>query len=236
MKLLRNIKTECMKRFVFLCIATLALSSCKFFSGIFTPGQGKSGTVNKRWNITDEAGKEKSPDSVVVTGAQYIPLFGRNEKGVNPDIEGSWELTSMEGLVVRGDVIERFKTIEASKYKVSNNTDSVIYSEGGAKITPKQRDNYHIPERPSINFYGANETFSGFSGCNRYSGRYEMPDSNSITLKNATPSTKMVCIGDYDENQFIENLHKVNKFKGSDEKLELMQGDSVILTFGRKKQ
>ena len=224
-------KTDCMKRFVFLCIITIIFSNCSIIHPKYERGKSMDS-----WGRTDLPGNEKGPDSVVITGAQYIPLYGKSEAGINPDLEGTWEMESMEGQVVKGDVIERFKSLEASKYRVSTNLDSIItYTESGASITPKQKDNFHIPERPSINFYGANETFSGFTGCNRFSGRYEIADSNTLTLKNATPSTKMVCIGDYDEDKYIENLHKISKFKGTDEKLELLEGDKVILTFRRKK-
>lgn len=221
-----------MKRLIFTCLISIIFSNCS----IFHLGGEKSKTAEKRWNVTDQVGKEKGPDSVFVTGAQFIPLYGKSETGINPNIEGTWVLESMEGLVVKGDVVERFKLIEASKYKTTNLADTAItYSEAGAKITPKQKDNYHIPEKPSISFYGANETFSGFTGCNRFSGRFEMSDSNSISLKNATPSTKMVCLGDYDEDKYIENLHKINKFETTDETLKLMEGGKAILTFSRKK-
>ncbi len=59
-------------------------------------------------------------------------------------------------------------------------------------------------------------------------------DSTSLELKTANPSTKMVCLGDWDETVFINALHRVNKYKGNESTLELMEGSNTIMTFRRK--
>ena len=238
-----------MRTVFFLLIATI-------FSNCQTPktSDGNSGTLSKRYNRLYKE-KAKTSDSIAISGAQYIPLYGKRESGVSPDIQGLWVLETMDGVAVKGDDGKKLDSIAAAKKTAQSRKDSITYSRNSngvqqvitevvldqdgntkPKITPPQGSNYHIPEKPTISFYGSNETFSGFTGCNRFSGRYEMPDSNSLSLKAATPSTKMVCLGDYDENKFIDYLHRVTKFKGTDERLELMDGDKVIMTFTRKSE
>lgn len=221
-----------MKRFMFLCFAILLFTNCE----TLFHSEGKSKTVSKRLSTTDNPEKEKAPDSVVITGAQFIPIYGKSENGVKPDLEGKWILESMNGLTISGNVVKKLDSIAASKIKIPPGRNDITIKQEGAQITPAQGSSYHIPERPTISFFGSNETFSGFTGCNRYSGRYEVADSNTIILKNAAASTKMVCIGDYDEDVYLSNLHRVNKFKGTDDKLELLEGDNVILTFTKEKE
>jgi heat shock protein HslJ len=105
----------------------------------------------------------------------------------------------------------------------------------GNKITPPQsaNPNIHVPEKPSLRFYGANETFSGFTGCNKISGMYTMK-GNSISFHNAAASTKMACIGEYDENEFLSKLRRVNTFRSTSGQLELLEGDNVLLVFSKK--
>ena len=227
-----------MTRFLFLFLLALSFSQCKTFFHSGSKDDGKYNTVKKRVNGFDDfaSDKAKSADTFAPVGPRYIPLFGKREAGINPEIAGAWELESLDGYTPKGDVIKKLDSIAASKLKLKDSKGEDIVYNTDPKLTPGQGSSYHIPEKPCISFYGANETFSGFSGCNRYSGRYEMSDSNSITLKSAAASTRMVCIGDYDENPFLEALHKVSKFRSTDEQLELMDGDKVILTFTRKKE
>lgn len=101
------------------------------------------------------------------------------------------------------------------------------------RITPPQGSVYHIPQKPGISFYGSNETFSGYTGCNRFAGRYALVGDSAIDLKNATASTKMVCLGDYDEDEYLNTLRKATAYKATDGKLQLLSGNDVILIFHR---
>jgi heat shock protein HslJ len=101
----------------------------------------------------------------------------------------------------------------------------------GKKITPAQSGNYHIPQKPYLSFYGSNETFSGFSGCNKLSGRYKMMGQKNINLEKAALSTRMACIGDYDENLFINSLHEINAYNIENNQLRFLKGGTVILVF-----
>jgi heat shock protein HslJ len=101
------------------------------------------------------------------------------------------------------------------------------------KITPPQGQTLHIPAPPSLSFYGSNETFSGFTGCNKISGRFSV-QGNKINFQHSGPSTRMVCIGDYDEQAFLSTLKRVNSFRTQNGQLELLEGDNALLVFTRK--
>jgi heat shock protein HslJ len=179
-------------------------------------------------------------------------MYGKSEAGVRPDLEGTWVLESLEGYTSKGDARQKLEDLANAKTAAASRNDTITTTttKNGVtttsreinlertndlpKITPPQGSNYHIPERPTISFFGSNETFSGFTGCNKYSGRYVQQDSTSLELKTASPSTKMVCLGDWDEAAFIAALHRVTKFKGTESTLELMEGGNTIMTFRRK--
>lgn len=195
-----------------------------------------------------------STDTVVITGTQYIPIEGRSETGTLADLEGAWELDSLNGTLVPGKSAINVEVLtptvpEGGEWRhdsttttqtvngVTHTTTTVLIDKMGTpgnKITPPQGSNYHIPAKPSISFFGANETFSGFTGCNRFSGRYAVAGKDSISLQSAAASTKMVCLGDYDEDAFLNTLRRVNTFKAENGKLELLEGDKVILVFSKK--
>lgn len=214
-------------------------------------GGGKS-TASKRFVHT---GKSTEADSVVVTGTQYIPVLGKNEAGVRADLQGTWVLQTMNGAAVGGMTstatlketyqandkvkagdMKRDTVVTKTKDGVTRTETSMVYMDDnrGNKITPPQGANYHIPEKPSLSFYGSNQTFSGFTGCNKISGRYTIGGANSISFSNASPSTKMVCIGDYDEETYLNTLRRVNSFKADNGQLQLMEGSKVLLVFGKK--
>jgi heat shock protein HslJ len=220
-----------MRSILLLVVIALLFSYCgsshKSGSATTKSRKGRSGSSDN-----------KAADSVVVTGSQFIPIYGRSETGVQPDLEGSWELESMEGYKWEVDVIKKLDSIAAAKM-INEKTNQIRYSDDTAKevrITPPQGSSYHIPQKPTISFYGLNETFSGFTGCNKYSGRYSMPDSTTLNLKAAMPSTKMVCLVEPVEKVFLDNIRSVNTFKGTSVRLELMSGDKVIMVFRRKSE
>jgi heat shock protein HslJ len=194
-----------------------------------------------------------SSESVVITGTQYLPIEGRSEFGTRHDLEGSWELDSLNGNLVPGKSslniepqpslpenkeLRRDSTTTTTKTNNVTHSTTTVFIEktgpAGNKITPPQGSNYHIPARPSINFFGANETFSGFTGCNKFSGRYSISGKDTISLQSAAASTKMVCIGDYDEVTFLNTLRRANSYRAVNGRLELLNGNEVLLVFNRK--
>ena len=131
----------------------------------------------------------------------------------------------------KGDTVIRSEVINGV-----TTTETIIKrpSDQGKKITPAQSGNYHIPQKPYLSFYGSNETFSGFSGCNKLSGRYKIVGQKNINFEKAALSTRMSCLGDDDENLFINSLHEVNGFNLENGQLQFLKGSKVILVFMKK--
>lgn len=216
----------------------------------------QTNSTPRRLNLPDNftSSDTLSSDTIVITGTEYIPLEGRSETGTRVDLEGAWELDSLNGALVPGksainvDITTpnipeggewRHDSTTTTKVVngVTHTTTTVLVDRMvtlGNKITPPQGPNYHIPAKPAISFYGANETFSGFTGCNRFSGRYSVAGKDTINLQSAAASTKMVCIGDYDENAFLSTLKRVNSFKAVNGHLQLLSGNQVVLVFSKK--
>lgn len=193
-------------------------------------------------------------DTVTVDGTEYIPLLGRSENGVWPNLEGTWILQTMNGIkiattsnidtgflnkrVTPGTEFNRDSVTTTEVVDgVSRSTTTINFDRMGnpiKRITPPQGSTYHIPQQPSISFFGSNETFSGFTGCNKFSGRYSVKKPDLIDLRNASSSTKMVCIGEYDEDAYLNTLHQVSTFISLNGQLQMMQGDKVVLVFTKK--
>lgn len=245
-----------MKKILLILPAAALLTYCSTFKSNHGAKTSTPGTASHRLNLPDntKAIDTLSTDTVIITGTQYMPIEGRSETGTPVDLEGAWELVSMngapipgrsninvdittkkipEGTEIRHDSTTSTQTING----VTHTTTTVLVDRmgtSGNKITPPQGANYHVPAKPSINFYGSNETFSGFTGCNRFSGRYALTGKDTISLQSAAASTKMVCIGDYDEDAFLNTLKRVNSFKAENNQLELKEGNNVLLVFSKK--
>lgn len=213
----------------------------------------ESGTAAKRWNMPETGSVSTyGADTLIVRQSSYIPIEGRTLAA--PDLEGTWELESINGkwLTARSNLkpeviakavhdAARAKSgsetvVDTIRMKdgIKTSTSTIIWErDSSAKITPPQGGNYHIPEKPSLRFYGLNETFSGFTGCNKISGRYNTSDTSGISFNNATPSTKMVCMGDYDEGSFVKAINRVNNYKVTKNQLQLLDGNEVVLILNR---
>ena len=178
----------------------------------------------------------------------YIPVEGHSKTGLPKELQGSWILISgikksvpavdltnkklIPGTETRRDSATTTTTING----VTHTTTEVEIQRIATtekQITPLQKSKMHQAEKPGISFYGLNETFSGFTGCNKYSGRYSI-HGNRITLRGASASTKMVCLGEYDEKDFLSTLKSVNAYRSNNGKLELLNGSQVLLVFARK--
>lgn len=234
---------------IFILIPIAVLLSC---CGTTQSSNSGKRTASKRFV---HSGNNSEADSIIITGTQYIPVLGKSEAGVRPDIMGMWVLQSMPGSVTtintnKNIVSETAQAMEVAKRNgekrdslvtktkdgLTRTETTIVYMNDnrGNKITPPQSANHHLPEKPSLNFYGSNETFSGFTGCNKISGRYSITGTNAISFKNAAASTKMMCIGDYDENAYLATLQRVDSYKVLNGQLQLMEGDKVLLVFSKK--
>lgn len=71
-------------------------------------------------------------------------------------------------------------------------------------------------------FIRLNEDFSvnGNSSCNRFNGKYELPEGNKIRFS-PFAMTKMACIGNSIENEFMQVIEKTSSYSVSSNKLIL---------------
>ena len=86
--------------------------------------------------------------------------------------------------------------------------------------------------KPQIEFSGTDNKVFGSTGCNRFNTTYVVEDS-LMTFDQNILLTKMAC-PDYDENLFINNLLKVNKYKKNKNELQLFQNENPIMTFTKR--
>lgn len=82
----------------------------------------------------------------------------------------------------------------------------------------------------TLNLDEAQKKVSGFAGCNRFFGGYEL---NQSTLKfGNTGSTKMFCQDKSEiEGKYFKALGEVQSFKSESGKLFLLAGEKIILEF-----
>jgi heat shock protein HslJ len=206
-----------------------------------TPKPNRTGSGSNAMQTNKNTGSEE----VKVVGTEYISVEGKNEFGIRGGLKGNWILESAPGgslannkagippIETKNDTVTRTETVNG----VTTTSSTVQMTKPqDARITPAQSSNpnMHVPEKPSLRFFGSNETFSGFTGCNKLSGRYTQMGNNGLSFSKANPSTKMVCIGDYDEEAFVGMLRRVSSFKSTGGKLQLMEGDNVLLVFSKK--
>ncbi|WP_207493071.1 META domain-containing protein [Aridibaculum aurantiacum] len=189
----------------------------------------------------------QAQDSILVTGEAYIPVEGRGETPGR--LEGSWTLVSGVKAANKQRMQEVYKKKPAPGTETKRETTTTTETVGGGtvvtteteiqmireqekQITPQQKEIMHKPQPPSISFFGKNHTFTGFTGCNRFAGRYTS-SGNKLTIKAANPSTRMECIGEFDEKDFLEKINQVNSFRISNGRLHLMRGNDVLLVMAQ---
>lgn len=84
---------------------------------------------------------------------------------------------------------------------------------------------------PTLIFDLAGKTFSGHTGCNSMNGRFEYTDS-TLSFDERIMMTKMACIG-YNEQVFVDNLLRTERFRFQDGILILMTGETELSRWSR---
>lgn len=85
---------------------------------------------------------------------------------------------------------------------------------------------------PSIYFNVKGTRFTGYTGCNKMSGRFTI-DGRKLSFSQQLMITKMECQG-YNEKQFIVNLLRVTNYKLENGILILMYGSTPLSKWMRK--
>lgn len=86
--------------------------------------------------------------------------------------------------------------------------------------------------QPEISFNMAEKRVSGSTGCNRFFGPYSLT-KNRLSVGSNLGLTKMGC-PEYDEQVFLNALHRVNNFTVNGNQLQLLQDKEVLMTFSRR--
>ncbi len=73
--------------------------------------------------------------------------------------------------------------------------------------------------------------FTGNTGCNSMSGMF-ISQGNDLRFNEEIVTTKMACEG-YNEDVFIENLRRVNKYRIDNGTLELLYNQTVLSKWSR---
>lgn len=78
-------------------------------------------------------------------------------------------------------------------------------------------------------------TISGFSGCNRYFGNVKFDSRGHLTLSELN-GTKMACPEAFHkvESAYMQMLRKCDGYSIEQYRLQLLQGDKVLLTFEKQ--
>ena len=112
------------------------------------------------------------------------------------------------------------------------NTTWLLESINGEKINfpADYKQNYII-------FSGESEGFKiqGFSGCNNFSGKYDVGDHNEIGIENIA-STKMMCSFSELENKYIQMLKSATSYKIEGYFMTVFSGDKKIAKFKDAKE
>lgn len=190
------------------------------------------------------------------------PLFSRsqtieianNNAGLQHVLKGNWELVVTDGNVTsdKNENTNTDKTRKIKEKEIVIGVDSTVKVNADGSVettittvyrgeredkenryTPLQSDRMHKAEKPSLRFFGESRAFSGFTGCNKLAGLYEISRDNEVDLSVAAPSTRMACIGGYDEEKFMNGLKSVTHYKLEANKLILLKENLVIFTFTR---
>ncbi|WP_143186095.1 META domain-containing protein [Algoriphagus halophilus] len=101
--------------------------------------------------------------------------------------------------------------------------------------TPKGMQELFPNGNPTVTFQTAENSISGFAGCNIFNGSFST-DGNKITIPENLAVTRKMCPDISGENTFLESLHKVNSYSVTEQgnTLNLIMGDMAIMRLTRK--
>lgn len=84
---------------------------------------------------------------------------------------------------------------------------------------------------PNLTFYaGQVGRISGYTGCNRLTGTFELGSKNKITFA-PVATTRMACIGEQTETPFLQALGSASSYRFDDGKLKLYKGKTLLAVF-----
>ena len=95
-------------------------------------------------------------------------------------------------------------------------------------------DGLYPNKKPTITFDVVNNSVSGNTSCNNFSGQLKVT-GNKIDFTGPLAMTKMMCQDGKGENVFVETLKKVNTYTISNgTSLNFIQDDMAVMRFSKK--
>ena len=95
-------------------------------------------------------------------------------------------------------------------------------------------DGLYPNKKPTITFDVVNNSVSGNTSCNNFSGQLKVT-GNKIDFTGPIAMTKMMCQDGKGENVFVETLKKVNTYTISNgTSLNFIQDDMAVMRFSKK--
>jgi len=106
-----------------------------------------------------------------------------------------------------------------------NTTDTATIS-GNWQLQPVLASDTATGKIPQLNFDLKTNKFSGNTGCNAMTGSFVI-NQDALSFKENMACTKMACPG-YNEQIFLENLLKTNRYEIKDGVLQLMYNTTIL--------
>ena len=127
-----------------------------------------------------------------------------------------------EGKRITGNLADRFILEKEKTELTGKNWKLIMLNEKPVKSDAKL---------PFMFLSNEENRVSGNTGCNNFFGTYELSGNNEI--KFSRPGmTKIACIGDNPEQEFVEVIEKVTKYELGENELILLDGnDNVLANF-----
>lgn len=104
--------------------------------------------------------------------------------------------------------------------------------QGNWKLVPVMASDTATGKIPFINFDLKTNRFTGNTGCNSLSGGF-MVKNDALSFAENMVSTEMACPG-YNEQPFLDNLLKTNRYQIKNGVLQLMYNTTVLSQWSRR--
>jgi heat shock protein HslJ len=99
--------------------------------------------------------------------------------------------------------------------------------EGKWNLIPVMASDTATGRTPFISFNTQEKKISGNTGCNSFGGSFMADSTGMLSFGRDIMSTKMACPG-YNENIFVQNLQRVNRYSISGDTLALKENETPV--------
>lgn len=241
-------KIENMKKTIFVLPLCLFFAFCSSSRKATTPASPGISNVNvSRGDTMTSASVASASFSSdqrdwAYKGTRDNTLSGRWTLDGMMGPDGNWQsassgIVSDSALSVMPDTTSMAGTANSNAKGKSSN--KALYEESKKRLNMQFRDSTvrdtttqaykYWTRTPTLIINAQNLVFTGNTGCNSMSGKLNF-DEKDIQFDRNIITSKMMC-NDYDETAFLSALKKADSYSVNGDRLELKQGNSVLLSF-----